>query len=143
MKTKIKADLKTAMKNKNNSAKLVLRNIIAEITKVEINNIEATDVVIIKIIKSMIKQQNKAADMFKSTRTDLYDNEIIEIRILKSYLPAQISIDELTTNVVTLLTNNNITDKKMFGRAMGLCMKEFSSVADGNTIKSIITEYLK
>jgi len=142
---KINSKIKKSLKAKDKDALITLRMLKSEIIKKnQIKNAtKMTDNDIISFIKKTVKKQQETAEIYKQqNRIDLYDEEMNQVKVLTTFLPPEISLDDLTNAVTVFLDNNQITTKQMFGKAMGMCMKEFGSVSDGNTIKSIINEIL-
>jgi len=146
MKNRINKELITALKAKDKATVSTLRMLKSELIKKEQekNAKELTNDGIINFIKKLVKKQNETAELYKSqNRMDLHDEEMIQVNILSNYIPKQMSKEELKNQITQILADNNIDDIKLFGKAMGLCMKQLSSVSDGNVIKSIIQTILK
>jgi uncharacterized protein YqeY len=81
----------------------------------------------IKIIQKMVKQRKDAAQIFKEqNRFDLYENEIAEVEVLETYLPKQLSDQELTTFVKQIITDCGAKDTKDMGKVMGIASKQLA-----------------
>jgi len=142
----INSDLKIAMKTKDKNVLTILRLVKSELVKKEQikNSKKLTDNDVVSFLKKTVKKQTETANIYKQQdRLDLYNEEMEQVRILNKYIPEQISPENLYIEVKQILNDNNITDIKLFGKAMGLCMKELKDVSDGNTIKTIIQTILK
>ena len=139
MKNRLNEDLKLAMKNKEslrlNTIRLVKKYIQELETSVGHSGV-ATDAEIMKIINKLVKQGKDAADQYKTAgRTDLYDEEMGQVTILESYLPKQMTDEEISVEVDKVMKETESTN-------MGVLMKELNARlagrADGKTISRII-----
>ena len=97
LKMKLQDDLKDAMKNKDNFKRDAIRFLMSALKQIEVDERkELSDSDILKIIQKSLKQRDDAATAFKEAgRIDLYDKEVAEAAILKSYLPQQLSDEAL------------------------------------------------
>lgn len=139
MKNKLNEDLKSAMKNKEtlrlNTIRLV-KKYIQELETSVGHNGEATDAEVLKIINKLVKQGKDAAEQYKSAgRTDIYDEEMQQIAVLESYLPKQLTDDEIAIEIDKVMSETGSTN-------MGVLMKELNvrlaGRADGKTISRIL-----
>lgn len=139
MKNRINNDLKIAMKNKEtlrlNTIRLV-KKYIQELETSVGHNGEATDAEIMKIINKLVKQGKDSAEQYKSAgRTDLYDEEMLQVAVLEEYLPRQLNDDEIAIEIDKVMTETGSTN-------MGVLMKELNmrlaGRADGKTISRIL-----
>lgn len=94
--SKIKSDLKGYMKDKNESKKATLRLLLSEIEKekIALNNGELTDEQVETVIARQIKKVNKEIEAYKSVNQPV-DSQLAEIEFLKTYLPEQLSEEEI------------------------------------------------
>lgn len=139
MKNRLNEDLKSAMKNKDILRMNVIRFIKKYIQELETSvghNGEATDVEVLKIISKLVKQGKDAAEQYKTaSRMDLYETEILQVIILESYLPKQMSDEEISVEIDNVMMETGSTN-------MGVLMKELNARltgrADGKTISRIL-----
>lgn len=139
MKNRLNDDLKSAMKSKDALRLSVIRLIKKYIQELETSvghNGEATDVEIMKIINKLVKQGKDSAEQYKSAgRTELYDEEMLQVAVLEEYLPKQMSEDEISVEIDKVMAETGSTN-------MGVLMKELNSRlagrADGKTISRIL-----
>lgn len=139
MKNRLNEDLKSAMKNKDILRMNVIRFIKKYIQELETSvghNGEATDVEVLKIISKLVKQGKDAAEQYKTaSRMDLYETEISQVIILESYLPKQMSDEEISVEIDNVMMETGSTN-------MGVLMKELNARltgrADGKTISRIL-----
>ncbi len=141
---RIHNDIKTAMLNKDEVTKNVLKmiinkaNAIAKEAKVE----TPTDEMVIKSIKSELKQLEQTMSMLKDGNKDtseLYIQSKQQAELLKTYLPKQLSKEELYNKIVEFINQNNI-DITNRGLVMKELMSNFKDVADGKMISVIVNE---
>ena len=120
---------------KLDTIKLIKKNIQELETSVGHNG-EATDAEIMKIISKLVKQGKDAAEQYNSAgRTDLFDIEMQQVAVLESYLPKQLTDEEIAVEIDTVMTETGSTN-------IGVLMKELNvrlvGRADGKTISRIL-----
>ena len=147
LKKLIAEDLIKSMKEKNQKRVSTLRLINSSIKDFEIslrsksdsNDINDND--IINILSKMIKQRKESADIFKKgNREDLYDNEIIEIKIIEEFMPKQLSEDKIVSIIDGLILEHEIKDMKDMGIIMGLLKKNYSGQMDLGLASKLIKD---
>ncbi len=136
---RIDADLKEAMKAKDEIALSTLRMVRSALKNKQIDvQRDLTDEESLAVLRTMVKQYRDAlADFSAASRQDLVDKQTHEISILERYLPAAMPEAELTAICQRVIQEQNVTAKDM-GRVMGLIMKEVNGRADGNTVREIV-----
>lgn len=144
LKTTLQNDLKEAMKNKEAFKRDVIRFLMSALKQIEVDERkELTDEDIIKIIQKSLKQREDAMSSFKDAgRDDLYEKEMAEAEILKSYLPKQLSDEELTVVIQKHISALGITSLKEIGKLMPVVLAECAGVADGKRINVLAKEIL-
>jgi uncharacterized protein YqeY len=145
VKDRLKTDLKSAMIAKENFKRDTIRFLMAAIKQIEVDERkELSDDDIYKIIQKSIKQRNDAATQYKdANRDDLYEKEIAEAKILETYLPVQLSADELKEVINNAINQLNASSMKDMGAVMGVVKNQVGSSADGKTISALVKELLK
>ena len=147
LKKLIAEDLIKSMKEKNQKRVSTLRLINSSIKDLEIslrsksdsNDINDND--IINILSKMVKQRKESADIFKKgNREDLYDNEIIEIKIIEEFMPKQLSEDKIVSIIDDLILEHEIKDMKGMGIIMGLLKKDYSGQMDLGLASKLIKD---
>jgi uncharacterized protein YqeY len=142
----IMAEMKDAMKTKNESLLRGLRAIKAEIIKAktepgaggEID--EATEQ---KFLQKMMKQRKDSLDIFeKQGRADLAQKEKEEMEIIARFLPKQLSEDEIKAAVAAIISQTGAASAADMGKVMGIASKQLAGVADGKTISAIVKDLL-
>ncbi len=142
----IMAEMKDAMKAKNEAALRGLRAIKAEIIKAktepgaggEIN--EATEQ---KFLQKMMKQRRDSLEIFeKQGRQDLAIKEKEEIEVIERFLPKQLTEVEIKEAVAAIITQTGAGSPADMGKVMGVASKQLAGLADGKTISNILKELL-
>ena len=117
LKELIQKDFIESMKLKQERKKLALSRLKTKITEAEkLNgNVELSDDEIIKVVTKAVKQREESYKIYVDAgRTELAENEKVELDTLKLYLPKQMSIEEITTEVQTIPNDTTIiTDEKV------------------------------
>lgn len=140
----IKKDLVSSMKEQDKFKTSVLRMLKSALQAEEINKkSELTDNEVLNIIKKQVKVRTASLDEYKKyNRIDLADDLAKEIEILKSYLPEELSKDELNKIIeeqFEILKPTSIKD-------MGKVIKELSSLvgtrADMSEVSKIVKDKL-
>jgi len=145
IKERLKADLKAAMVAKDNFKRDTIRFLNSAIKQVEVDSrSELSDDDIYKIIQKSIKQREDSANQYKdANRADLYEKELKEAELLKSYLPAQLSLEEIKDIVSSVINEIGAEGMKDMGRVMKMANEKIGTKSDGKTISMIVKELLK
>lgn len=144
LKSKLQDDLKEAMKNKDNFKRDAIRFLMSALKQIEVDERkELSDEDIIKVIQKSLKQREDAMTAFKEAgRDDLFEKELAEAKILKGYLPEQLSDDALKAVIQKHIAMLGISSLKEIGKLMPAVLAECSGVADGKRINIIAKELL-
>ena len=146
LETQIMAEMKDAMKAKNEAVLRSLRAIKAEIIKAktepgaggEID--EATEQ---KFLQKMMKQRKDSFEIFtQQGREDLAIKEKEEIDVIERFLPKQMSEAEIKEAVAAIITQTGASSAADMGKVMGAASKQLAGLADGKTISTIVKELL-
>lgn len=144
LREQINNDIKTAMKEKNNSVRDALRLLSSAMKQIEVDERkELTDDDVIKIIQKQVKQRYDAMTQYKNAgREDLYDQEASEAVIFEEYLPQQLNDEELESALRAIITEVGATSIKEIGKVMGAASKTLGSKADGKRINECAKKIL-
>lgn len=145
LKEKLMADLKEAMKEHDKVRKGTISFARAAIKQHEVDNrVELSDEEIIPILAKQVKMRKDAlADFEKAGRADLVEAYNEEIKILESYLPEQMSLEDIKKVVADAAESLGIEGgKQNMGKLMGVVMGKLKGKADGNAVREAVTEYL-
>ena len=146
IKEKIDADYIIAYKAKDITAKAALSSIKAAITNAFKSNGTwvAIDDEIIKIINKGIKQREESIKMYETAgRQELVDKERDEMEVLKKYMPAQMTSDEITLALKEILQDLSVTitnPQALQGKSIGEFNKRYQGRADIGTVKEILAK---
>lgn len=138
-------DYKEAMKAKDEVGKNTINMARAAINQYEIDNREEIDEAgIIAIISKQVKMRKDAERDFEAGgRMDLVESTRAEIRILERYLPEQLSDEKIREIVETKAKELGVeSGKQNMGKLMKPAMSEIKGLADGNTVRKIIEDFL-
>jgi hypothetical protein len=144
LKEQINNDIKTAMKEKEVVKRDALRLLTSAMKQIEVDERkELNDEDIIKIIQKQVKQRNDSMAQYKEAgRNDLYDVEAAEAAIFETYLPKQLSDEELETAIRSIITQTGATSMKEIGKIMGAASKSIGALADGKRINECAKKLL-
>ncbi|WP_288202030.1 GatB/YqeY domain-containing protein [uncultured Porphyromonas sp.] len=97
----------------------------------------------LKIIAKLVKQREESASLYRDAdRLDLAEAEEAEAVVYRSFLPAQLSEEEITEKVKEMISKLGVTDIKGMGQVMGVATKELGASADGKLISQIVRKLL-
>ena len=144
LKDALMQDLKTAMKEKDTLKKSVITLVRAAIKQFEVDTrTEMDDEGILDIMAKQLKQKRDAIEEFrKGNREDLVEETENEIEILLSYLPKQLSEEEIRTIVKDTVSEVGATGPKDMGKVMSALMPKVKGKADGKIVSRVVKESL-
>jgi len=144
VKAKLNAALKEAMVSKDVRRRDVIRTLLSAINQVEIDtrkDVSPEDAVGI-LQKEAKKRRESIEEMDKAGRTDLSDQEKYELGLIESFLPQQLSRDEITAIVRETIAQTGVTSAKEMGKLMGALMPKVKGLADGKLVNEVVREAL-
>ncbi|EKJ2078503.1 glutamyl-tRNA amidotransferase [Campylobacter coli CVM 41953] len=144
LKEQILNDIKEAMKQKDDFKRDTLRTLNAAFKQVEVDErIELSDERILKIIASEIKKRKDAIELYsKGGREDLAQKEQKEIALFESYLPQQLSDEELQAALKEIIANLGVSSLKDQGLVMKEAKAKFGARVDGKRLNVTLRELL-
>jgi len=137
LKERIDADLKEAMRSKDELGTSVLRMLKSAVRykEVEPGGHALEDAGVLAVIQSLIKQRRDSVEQFRAGgRPELADKEEREIAKLQSYLPAQMSADELRAEVRAAIAQVGAKGPKDMGAVMKALMPKVQGRAEGKAV---------
>ena len=136
----ILADIKEAMKAKDEFKRDTLRTLNAALKQVEVDQrIEMTDEVVLPLLQKEIKKRADSVELYiKGAREDLAKKEQGEIELIKAYLPAQLSDEELKEKIKKIIERAG----KNLGAVMKIAKNEIGANAEAKRISMIAKELL-
>ena len=144
LKSLIKTQVTISMKDGDKFRTTVLRMILAEVQKTEIEEKSDLDELqITSILEKMIKQRNDAISQFEQAkRQELAEKEKQEIGIIKEFLPEQMSDEEVTALVSKIISEVGAQDMKDMGKVMGSLKPLISGKADAGVVSQLVKKAL-
>jgi uncharacterized protein YqeY len=144
LKDNIREALKRALKQQQKVEVATLRLLLSEIKNAEIaQQKSADDNKVLDVITKEVKRRRESIEAFKQgNRSDLVAQEEAELAILMSYLPEQMSREEIiqvVRQVVDTVGAKGPSDK---GKVMSQLMPQLKGKADGKEVSEIVTELL-
>ncbi|WFD11585.1 GatB/YqeY domain-containing protein [Tepidibacter hydrothermalis] len=145
LKAKLMDDLKLAMKEKNQVKKSVITLIRAAVKQYEVDNrVELDEQGVLDIVVKQMKQRKDALEEFtKAGREDLISQTQEEMEILKDYLPAQLSEEEIEVIVVDTIKEIGASSMKEMGKVMSALMPKVKGKADGKIVNELVKKHLQ
>lgn len=145
LKAKLMDDLKLAMKEKNQVKKSVVTLIRSAIKQYEVDNrVELDEQGVLDIVVKQMKQRKDALEEFtKAGREDLISQTQEEIEVLKGYLPAQLSEEEIEVIVVDTIKEIGASSMKEMGKVMSALMPKVKGKADGKIVNELVKKHLQ
>lgn len=145
LREKITADIKAAMIAKDSLKLNTLRFLQSAIKNKEIdsrpNPITVDDVM--GVIKKLVKQRKESIEQYQAAgRTDLVDQESAELKVMETYLPAQLSKEQIEKIVSEVITATGAKTIKDMGTVMKETMARSGGAADGKMVSEIIKSKL-
>ncbi|RUM62286.1 MAG: GatB/YqeY domain-containing protein [Sulfurimonas sp.] len=144
LRTTIKDDIKNAMKAKDTAKRDALRLLDSAMKQIEVDERkELSDDDVLAIIAKQVKQRHDSATQYKNAgRDDLLEKELAEIAIFETYLPRQLSDDELCSAIKEIIAQTGAQNMKDMGKVMGAAKSHIGNVADGKRINECVKTLL-
>ena len=143
----INQDIMAAMKAREKEKLEALRNIkkvMLEAKTAARANADLSDTEALKIISKLAKQGTDSANIYKEQgRDDLYKQEMEQVKVFESYLPAKLSDEELTAQVKEIIAEVGATSIRDMGKVMGIASKKLAGKSDGKDISDKVKDLLK
>ena len=141
---KLDEDLKTALKNSDKLKLAVLRLVKAAIKNQQIDKgRELQDEEVLAIFSTLAKQSRDSIEQFsKGGRDDLVRQESQELEILQSYMPRQLSAEEIDVMILQAVRESSAKSEADIGKVMKLLAPRIKGIADGKWVNNRVRELL-
>jgi uncharacterized protein YqeY len=141
---KLNEDMKTAMKSQDKFKLSVIRMVRSSIKNLEIDLKKSlSDEETLDVIQKEVKQRKDALQEFeKANRMDLADPLRLEIQILTSYMPEQLSEDDVKAIIQQTIIEAGATSKADMGKVMTALMPKIKGRADGKIVNQLVQQLL-
>ena len=144
LKQRITDDMKAAMKDGDKARLGVIRLILAALKQIEVDErIELDDARVLAILDKMVKQRRDSIAQYESAgRTELAEQEKLEIGIIQDYLPQQLSEEEIAALIDEALAATGASSMKDMGKLMGWLKPKLQGRADMGAVSARIKQRL-
>ena len=143
---RISNDIKEAMKAKDKVRLETLRNIkkvFLEAKTAPGANDTLTDDTALKIMQKLVKQGKDSATLYtEQGRADLAEAELAQVAVIETYLPKQMSAEELEAALKVIIAEVGAEGPKDMGKVMGTATKKLAGLAEGRAISAKVKELL-
>ena len=145
LKEQITSDMKDAMRSKETERLGTIRLLLAAMKQKEVDErVELTDAHIVAIIEKMVKQRKDSITQFAAAkRDDLVLQETKELELLQTYLPTQLSDDEVMAAVQKAVTASGANGPQDMGKVIGLLKAELAGKADMGKVSGLVKNALQ
>jgi len=145
LKEQITEDMKTAMRAKDSERLGTIRLLLSAIKQKEVDErVVVDDVMAVAIVDKLIKQRKDSIEAFeKADRKDLADKEAAELVVLQAYLPARLSLEEVSAEVKAIVAalaaelGRAVTPADM-GKVMGAVKTQLAGKADMGQVSAAV-----
>ena len=145
LKEQITEDMKTAMRAKDSERLGTIRLLLAAIKQKEVDErVVVDDVMAVAIVDKLIKQRKDSIEAFeKADRKDLADKEKAELLVLQAYLPARLSVEEVTAEVKAIVATlaaelGRAVGPADMGKVMGAVKAQLAGKADMGQVSAAV-----
>jgi hypothetical protein len=142
---RIQADLRDAVKDRDKARVGVLRMLLSELKNAELDEREElSDDKELAVVSSYARRVKESIEEFrKGGRDDLVARECSELAIVMTYLPEQMSDDEVRSEAANVIAEIGASSPRDMGRVMGEMMKRFKGRVDGGAVNRVVIELLR
>lgn len=141
---RLDAELKEALRSRDELRLSVIRMIKASLKNKSIEKMSPlTDDDVISVLSSMAKQRRESIEQFNAAgRTELAKKEEEELKIIQSYLPEQLSLEELDAIILAAIKESSATSPNDIGKVMKIVIPKIKGAADGKIVNQRVKELL-
>lgn len=148
LKEQINTDLKAALLGGDRFKGEVLRGLKSVILDEEVKQNKRDsgidDTTIEQLIAREIKKRNDSATQYEAAgRPELSETELKEAEVIKTYLPAQATEDEILAVIKKAISELSVSDMSGMGQVIGAVKKELGNSADGSTVARLVKDALQ
>ena len=140
----IENDLKDALRNQDKTKVSVLRILISKCKNKSIaTGKPLEDSEVMKVLQTTAKQHKESIKLYiQGKRSDLVDQETLELNIVKDYLPSMMTEDEVRSIIASVVETTGASSMADFGKVMPQVMKQGAGKIDGGVAQNILKELL-
>lgn len=144
LKEKLQSDLREALLQRDETRKTTLRLALAAITNAEVaqrKELDDTDILAV-LLKEAKQRQESMEEYRKGGRDDLVAQEEAELAILQTYLPQQLSREEIVERAKATIEGLGASGMGQMGLVMKSLMQELRGQADGKLVNRVVRDLL-
>lgn len=142
----VSEDIKKAMLARDKDRLEALRSVKKEFLEAKTApgaNDTLTDDAALKIMQKLVKQGKDSAAIYAAQgRPDLEGDELAQVAVLETYLPKQMSAEELGEALKAIIAEVGAEGPKDMGKVMGVATKKLAGLAEGRAISAKVKELL-
>lgn len=144
LKNQISEAVKDAMRAKDKARLGVLRMLMSEFKRVEVDErIELDDTRVLAILDKQLKQRKDSAKQYEDAgRQDLADQENFEITVIQDFMPAALSSDEITAILKSAIAETSAESMKDMGKVMAIVKPQVQGRADMGEVSKLVKTLL-
>ncbi|MXX53103.1 MAG: GatB/YqeY domain-containing protein [Dehalococcoidia bacterium] len=145
MKTRLSDDMKQAMRNRDVLRRDVIRYLRSEVRNQEIRDQkELDDAGVIQVLSRQAQQRRDSIEVYRDAdRQDLVEKEESELSVILSYLPQQMTSEEITDLVQQVVAEVGASGPADMGKVMGAIMPQVRGKAEGREVNAIVQQTLR
>ena len=145
MKTRLSDDMKQAMRDRDVLRRDVIRYLRSEVRNQEIRDQkELDDAGVIQVLSRQAQQRRDSIEVYRDAdRQDLVDKEESELSVILSYLPQQMTQEEITDLVQQVVSEVGASGPADMGKVMGAIMPQVRGKAEGREVNAIVQQTLR
>ena len=144
LKEQLQEDLKTALFAKDSLKVSTIRMLLSDMKNFSIEKqreLEDTDVV--SLVERQVKRHRESIEGFeKGARAEMAEKEKRELEILQTYLPEQLSEQQIAAEVEKAISSTSASTIADMGKVMGVLMPKVQGQADGSVVSNVVRELL-
>jgi uncharacterized protein YqeY len=147
LETRLKDDVKAAMRKGAREELEVLRMVLSDAKNVAIaaggDRVGLSDEIMLSVLRKGVKTRNESAVLYaKGGRKDLEEREQAQIEIIRPYLPAEMAVAEIEVVVDTVILDLGAKTKADMGKVMKAAMARLEGRAEGSSVSRIVASRL-
>lgn len=136
-------DMKVAMKARESERLGVIRGLIADIKRIEIDTKTPLDEAgELDFLTKQAKRRRESIESFAAVRPDLAAKEEAELAVIETYLPKQLTPEEAVELLRPIIARVGVTSRKEVGKVMGPAMAELKGRFPGKDVKALVESLL-
>jgi uncharacterized protein len=141
---KVRADMTAAMKAQEKERLSTLRMLQSALKNEQINvGHELSDEEAMSVIRKAMKQRQDSIEQFTNAgRTEMAEKERVEMELLKTYLPAELTAEEVESGVREIIAATGAQSKKDLGKVMKEATARFKGRVDGKKVQEVVSRLL-